>query len=95
MLKNIGLLFESKKKAFDKSQDINSQINSSIRDFLKEKFGEDLKGYSVVIKYNSTENSLTIRADNKILANELTLCLAELNSVLKRDKIRLNRILVR
>lgn len=95
MLKNIGLLFESKKKSFSRSQDTSSHINNSIKNFLKEKFGESLRGYSLVIKYNSKENSLIITADSKIIANELSLQLADMNDVLKREGIKLNRILVR
>lgn len=95
MLKNIGALFERRKKIFNRSQDTNSQINNSIKAFLKEKFGEDLKGCSLVVSYNSKDNSLTMTADSKIIANELALQLDDLSRVLKKDGIKLDRILVR
>lgn len=95
MLKNIGTLFEKKREILDKAQDTNSQIKDSIKTFLKEKFGESLKGYSLSINYSSRENNLTITADSKIIANEISLQLGDLNDKLKRDGIKLNRILVR
>lgn len=95
MLKNIGSLFERRRKIFNKSQDTTLQIKNSVTSFLKDKFGEGLKGYSLVINYNSKENSLIITADSKILANELTLQLTEMNDALKRDGIKLSRILIR
>lgn len=95
MFKNIGLLLDRKKAIFSKSQNTSSQIKDLIKKFLEDKFGDSLKGYSLTIKYSSQENSLTITADSKIVASELSLQLADLSSVLKKEGIILSRILIR
>lgn len=95
MFKNISTLLERKRKILSRSQDTNSQVKTSIKNFLKEKFGDKLKGYSLSINYNSKENNLTITADSKIIANEISLLLVDLSDKLKRDGVKLNRILIR
>ncbi len=95
MFKNVGILFEKRRRLFQGSQDKSAQINQILKEFLKEKFGEGLQGCSIKVSYSSKENSLMITADSKIIANELTLQLAELSTYLKKDNIKLNRILIR
>ena len=95
MLKNIGSIFEKRKRFLIKSQNKNSQLKEIIQDFLKEKFGDGIRGYSFGINHNSQDNSLIITANNKIVANELMLELAELSDRLRRGGIQLSRILIR
>jgi hypothetical protein len=60
-----------------------------------ERFGDNLKGLSFNIDYNSKDNSLTITADNKIVANELSLQLHDLIDYLSKQQLNLSRILIR
>lgn len=95
MLKNIGSIFEKRKNHFNQSQNKNVLIKNSFYLFLKNKFGDNLKGFSFVLNYNSKDNSLIITTDNKVIANELTIHLIRLNSFFKDNKIKLDRILIR
>ncbi|OGM96362.1 MAG: hypothetical protein A3B86_04495 [Candidatus Yanofskybacteria bacterium RIFCSPHIGHO2_02_FULL_38_22b] len=95
MLKSINNLFEKRKNYLSKSQDKLAIIKTSFYSFLKNKFGDDIMGFSFVLNYDAKENSLTINTDNKVIANELTLQLLSINSFFKENKIKLNKILIR
>jgi len=95
MLKNIGNLFDNKKLAINRSQDQTDQIKEKLHLFLTNKFGESLKGLSLVINYNSRDKTLIINSDSKVIANELTLKLSELIGFLKENKINLSHILIK
>ena len=95
MLKNIGNIFEKRKNYFSKSQDKTTTIKNSFYSFLKNRFGEDVKGFSFVLNYDAKENSLIINTDNKVIANELTLQLMSINSFFKENNIKLNKILIK
>ena len=95
LFKNIGNYFEKRNRFFNKSQDRSTQIGSAVKDFLKEKFGDNLIGYSITVSYQVKDNSLLITTDNKIIANELAIRLDSLTGFLKDRRIRLDRILVR
>ena len=95
MLKNIGNLLERKKKGLISSQNKKDQVALLVYEFLRNKFGEDLMGFQIDIAYNTQENSLVINTKNKTLANEITFLLDELANALKKDGVKLARILVR
>ena len=95
MFKNIGSLFEKKKVILGATQDKTSQIKHTLKSFLESKFGDNLKGFLFEISYDKNNNGLTITSSNKIIANELTLQLVELNEALQKDNIKLARILIR
>ena len=95
MLKNLGNIFEKRKNYFNKSQDKTVLIKNCFYLFLKNKFGDNLSGFSFILNYDAKENSLTVTTDNKVIANELTLQLISLNSFFKENNIRLDKILIR
>lgn len=95
MFKNIGNVFEKRKGYFNKSQDQITLIKSSFYSFLKNRFGDNLSGFSFVLNYDPKENSLTITTENKVIANELTIQLVGLHSFFKDNKIKLDKILIR
>ncbi len=95
MLKDIGNVFERRKKILEKFQGKSLDIKDHLKVFLRDKFGNDLNGFSIGIDYNSQDNSLIITSGNKILANEITLQLADLAIFLKEKNIKVSKILVR
>ena len=95
MLKNISNIFEKKKNYLNKYQDKSSLIKYKFYLFLKNKFGNNINGFSFILNYDSNENSLIITTDNKVIANELTFQLISLNSFFKENNIRLDKILIR
>lgn len=95
MFRSISSSFEKKKKNINSIVEKDKGIKQSLRDFLQKEFGDDLKGFSLSLSFDPKENSLSIKADNKIIANELSLKLAELNSYLNRRGIKLSRIIIR
>ncbi|MDP3792886.1 MAG: hypothetical protein Q8Q89_04140 [bacterium] len=95
MLKNLGNIFEKRKNYFNRSQDKTALIKNCFYSFLKNRFGDNLSGFSFILDYDSKENSLAITTDNKVIANELTLQLISLNSFFRENKIKLDKILIR
>lgn len=95
MFNNLNDIFEKKKKYFNKNQNKIDLIKSSFYLFLKNKFKNQLKGFSFVLNYDPKENSLTITTENKVVANELTIQLVSLHSFFKDDEISLDKILIR
>jgi hypothetical protein len=93
--KNLGNYFEKRKKAANINQDRSDIIKNNLRIFLTEKFGENIKGVSLKIEYNAKENNLTITTGSKTIANELSFYLGDLLDFFKKEKIPLNRILIR
>jgi hypothetical protein len=95
MLKDLSNVFDKKRKFFSESKDKDWDIKEILKTFLQKEFGENLKGFSFIVRYNPKDNSLIITTDNKIIANELSLRLVDLSSVLKDRGIRLGRILIK
>lgn len=95
MFKNLNNKFEKRLSLLSKTQSKDQDIKESLKIFLEKEFGDNLKGFSFIINYNSKDNSLTIDTQNKILASELTIRLGDINEFLKTRNIRLDRILVR
>ncbi len=95
MFKSLNNSFERKKASLGKSLDKSQRIKKEVEIFLKNEFGEKLKGFSFLISYNPKDDSLIITAGNKTLANELTIRLVGLINLLKTKDIRLGKILVR
>jgi len=95
MFKEISNVFDKKRKFFNDSNKKDSEVNEILKTFLKDEFGENLKGFSFVVRYNPKDNSLIITSDNKIIANELSLRLTKLHSKLKDRGIKLGRILIK
>ncbi len=95
MLKNIGNILERRKKDILRTEDKTGQIKKSLQDFMKNQFGNSLAGLSFRINYDPKKNSLTITNESKVLANELTLLLADIHNQLKRDGIVVGSILIR
>ena len=95
MLKKIDNIFERRRKSLDKSQEIIKNIKDNLQLFFKERFGEDIKGLLIKIEYQSKDNSLIINTPSKVLANELTLNLLNIEDSLKKDKLKVDQILIR
>lgn len=95
MFKEISNVFDRKISQIVSYQDKDQEIKKTLKAFLEKEFGENLKGFSFIIKYNFKDNTLSISAENKILANELSLRLVDLNEYLQKRGIKLERILVR
>jgi len=95
MFKNLGKRFENKKVFLDKSLDKSQRIKKEVGAFLKDVFGDKLKGFSFLVSYNSKDDSLVITTANKILANELSIRLIDLSNLLKTKDIRLGKILIK
>lgn len=95
MFKNIGKIFKNRKNMLSRSQDKTDQIKEQLHSFLENKFGTALKGLSLKINYNPKDRSLIIISDSKILANEISLTLVELNNFLKEKNISLSRIQIK
>ena len=95
MFKKIDNIFERRKKSLDKSQETIKKIKDNLQLFFKERFGEDIKGLLIKIEYQSKDNSLIINTPSKVLANELTLNLLNIEDSLKKDKLKVDQILIR
>jgi len=95
MFKSLDKTFEKRKKILSQSKDKNLLIREGLNFFLKNEFNEDIKGFSLLITYDPKNNSLLITAENKVLANELTIKLPKMTDFLKTRDIRLDRILIR
>jgi len=95
VLKSLEKKFENKKNAIKISEDRTGQIKYILQNFLKEKFGDKLKGISIGISYNSKNNSLVVNTISKVLANEIAVRLSEFNDFLKKNDIRLSKIIVK
>ena len=95
MFRNIGNYFDKKKIILDRDQNKKQNIKDSLRIFLEKEFGQTIKGFSLIIDYDPQDNILTVKTDNKTLANEIAMRLADLHSFLQKEGIKLNRILVR
>lgn len=95
MFKSLDKTFEKRKKILSQSKDKNLLIREGLNFFLKNEFNEDIKGFSLLITYDPKNNSLLITAENKVLANELTIRLPKMTDFLKTRDIRLDRILIR
>lgn len=80
---------------FNLSQDKVNEIKQALQGFLKNRFGDDLAGFSISIRYDYKDNQLVITTNSKTLTNELSLCLVDLNDFLKDKQIKLDRILIK
>ena len=95
MFKDLGNYLEKKKSLLSKSQNKNQEIKEGLRIFLENEFGPSIKGFSFIINYNQQDDTLTIGTENKVLANELVVRLADINDFLQNRKIKLTRVLIR
>jgi len=95
MFRNLGSLFEKKKRIISSSANTDIKIIGIVNLFLKDQFNHSSQNKLFNIRYNQKEGILRIEAGNKILANELSLRLAELSYQFQKKEIRLNRILIR
>lgn len=95
MFKDIGNILERKKKITLRVADKTGEIKNSLKNFIENRFGNTLTGFSFIINYSSRDNRLTITTENKILANEFTMLLADINEHLKKNGITLDSILIR
>ena len=60
MFKKIGGFFEKRKNVFNSSQDKTKEIKHILQAFLKNRFGDDLVGFSIKINYDYKNNDLTM-----------------------------------
>ena len=95
MFRDLGNLFERRKKLISSSENISVKITDTVDLFLKNQFGNSPQNKLFNIQYNPKEGTLLIEAGNKILANELSLRLDGLYSQFQEEKIKLNKILIR
>ncbi len=95
MFRNLNNIIEKKKKLLIKSQDINQDLNTEIKNFLISEFGKDLEGFSFTLNYQAKDKGLTITTSNKVLSNELAIRLGSLTDFLKERRISLSKILIR
>lgn len=93
-MRYLGGYFERKKDFLNRSQDKTNQAGKAIKTFLKSRFGDNLTGLSLNISYSSENGVLTISAGNKILANELSICLADISDALKKENIKVKQIII-
>lgn len=63
--------------------------------FLKARLGDDLDEKYISLGYNPKDNSLILNAGNKILANELTFHLVDIQEFIKTKGVKLDKILIR
>ncbi len=94
-MKYLGNYFERKKNSLSKSQDKTNQVSRLIKDFLGDRFGDNLTGFVLSIRYSFRDNVLTIVTGNKILASELSICLVDIHNLLKKENIQVKQIIVR
>ena len=72
-----------------------NKIEGVFREFIKENF-EQIGEYSVGdISYDTNTNSVFINARNKVLANELSLKLQELESFFRQAEILVKQIIIK
>ena len=95
MFKNIGNIIDKKKILILRAEDKTGEIKKSLKSFIENRFGDTLTGFSFIINYNSKDDRLTITTENKILANEFTILLADIHEHLKRNGIIVGSILIR
>jgi len=95
MFRNLGNLFEKKKRLMGSYENSGIKITGVVELFLQDQFGHSIQNKLFNTSYNQKEGSLLVEAGNKILANELSLRLADLHSKLQEEKIKLNKILIR
>ena len=95
LFRDLGNLFERKKKLMSISESSSIRIIGITDLFLKHQFGHSSQNKLFNINYNPKEGVLLIEADSKIWANELSLRLTELYNQFKNQEIKLNKILIR
>mgnify|MGYP001578884931 CR=1 FL=1 len=94
MFKNTNTLFDKKKKFLTSTKNKSTLVKECLVDFLKDRFGSNLSGTSMSIDFNSKDNSLIIKTENKIIANELVAGTYDMKEFMKNKKIFLDRIIV-
>jgi len=93
--RNIGSLFDRKKKELKFTKNINLEIKEVLRGFLRTHYGDNLDKFNFTMEYNSSEKTLSIITENKTIANELSFNLGNINNFFRTRGIQLNRILIR
>lgn len=95
MFRNLGNLFDKKKKLISSSENESIRITGITNLFLKDQFGHSTQNKLFNISYNQKEGTLLVEAGNKIMANELSLRLADLHHQFQEKDVKLNKILIR
>jgi len=95
MFRSLGNLFEKKRNLMGSSENNSLRIIGVTNSFLKDQFGHSAQNKLFNINYSQKEGALLVEAGNKIMANELSLRLTELYSQFQKNKIKLNKILIR
>ena len=95
MFRSLGNLFEKKINLMGSSENNSLRIIGVTNSFLKDQFGHSVQNKLFNINYSQKEGTLLVEAGNKIMANELSLRLTELYSQFQKNKIKLNKILIR
>jgi len=95
-MKFLGDYFEKRRKYIGGAQSKNAQLREAMRFFLENKFGKNvIRNKPIADVAIVKDNILTITAENKVIANELSFYLADIHKFLKKENIKVSKILIR
>lgn len=94
MFKDIKGYISLRIKNLEKNQNSVQRIKTSLEIFLKNKFGENLKGFSLKLELNK-ENDLIIESQNKTIANEIAYLKDDLKTYLARENSKIKAIIIK
>ena len=95
LLRSLENLLNKKKRLINSFEDDSSKIYRIANNFLENEFGHTSQNKMFNVSYNQKDKILLVESGNKIMANELMLRLIDLYSNLEKEKIKLNKILIR
>ena len=94
MFRSVNSLLSKKYNKFLRANNKISIIEKSFKDFLDNQFGAISQKIVYNLVYEGSKDSLIIKTESKVVANELSLRINELVRVFKEADIRLSRITI-
>lgn len=94
MFKGLGNLFERRKTSLVWLESKSVDIRKILDIFFKEKFDQEGSHFYSQINYSLKDGSLTVRANNKTIANELVIQLGDLHDLFKKEKVNVKQIII-
>ncbi len=95
MFRSVNGVLNKKLDKIVKSNNASTSIKDSFGKFVKDQFGPLAQKIKYTLDYDSKNNSLIVKTENKILANELSLRKDSILESFKKDRFKLSQIIIR